>query len=157
VTQGEQEGLAVDEVRVRLHRDGISAFIPDVGGSSLCCERIAVLDSGLLTNRYLAAKGYGSTGEFLAANRPDVIEAHWPWAEDAGLYEKHYLDGYEPVGAQGLFLFVREDLYRELLANGQREQRMDAGPELCGEKGMPEETVDRDYMARFPRCIHLPD
>jgi hypothetical protein len=153
----ERVGVAVDHIRRVLHREKLSAFIPDVGASSLCCERLTIFDSALLANRSMAASGFQGTMSFLDANRPDVIETHGPWAQEAGFYTNHYLDGFGVVEADGVFLFVRKDLYRQLIDSGFDEIPTNGTFELCGEKKLPDVKVDMLYMATVPRCIHLTD
>jgi hypothetical protein len=68
--------LAADRLRQLLGKDTIIFATPDVGGLSLCCERIRVVDLGLLASRRLAKEGYGAMPVVLAEEKPDLIEVH---------------------------------------------------------------------------------
>ena len=156
IAKVERIGLGLDQIRKLLHKETLSAFIPDIGGSALCCEKVTIFDSALLANHTLAEKGFQGTTAFLDANRPDVIETHWPWAQAAGLYSNHYLDGYGLVGANGAFLYVRKDLYLQLMASGYHEVPTYDGFQICGENSLPD-AVDVVFMASIRRCIHVSD
>jgi hypothetical protein len=153
----EKTGLAADEVRRILHKDTLSAFIPDVGGSSLCCEKLNIMDSALLANPTLAREGYAGTGAFLATHRPDVIEIHSPWGELDGLYATHGLDGYGEVLVKGMCLFVREDLYTQLKQSGYQETLASDGVVPCSSKAeaMARKPEDRAFALAQQRCIFI--
>jgi hypothetical protein len=91
----ERYGKTGDAVRLLAGLDTLSILIPDVGGSSLCCEKLRILDSALLANRYLAHTGYNSMDEYLRKENPQVINAHWPWSETTGIYKSNLLDEYK--------------------------------------------------------------
>ncbi|WP_419804995.1 hypothetical protein [Terriglobus sp.] len=110
----EQTGLAADAVRLSLHRETLSAFIPDVGASSLCCQHLTVMDSALLANAYLARRGYSAVPTFVQNNHPDLIETHGPWAREGRFYRDHALDGYGLIQVLGKYFFLRNDLYADL-------------------------------------------
>ena len=153
----EKTGLAADEVRKILHKDTLSAFIPDVGGSSLCCEKLNIMDSALLANPTLAREGYKGTAAFLAANRPDVIEIHSPWGELDGLYAPHGLDGYGEVMVQSKPLFVRDDLYAQLKRSGYQETLASDSIVPCSTKAeaMARKPEDRAFALAQQRCIFI--
>jgi hypothetical protein len=153
----EKTGLAADELRRILHKDTLSAFIPDVGGSSLCCEKLNIMDSALLANPVLAREGYAGTAAFLAANRPDMIEIHSPWGELDGLYAPHGLDGYGEVMVMGKAIFVREDLYAELKRMGYVETLASEGVVPCSSKAeaMARKPEDRAFALGQQRCIFI--
>jgi len=153
----EKTGLAADELRRVLHKDTLSAFIPDVGGSSLCCEKLNIMDSALLANPTLAREGYAGTAAFLAANRPDAIEIHSPWGELDGLYAPHGLDGYGEVMVKGRALFVREDLYSQLKQSGYPETLASANVIPCSSKAeaMARKPEDRAFALSQQRCIFI--
>lgn len=112
-------GLAVTELADRLGLATIRFAVPDVGGLGLCCERIDILDTALLTNPDLARKGYGYFGEQLASLRPDVIEAHEAWAELPGIYELPvFKSDYAPVIFRNNLLHLRRDHLEQLQSHG---------------------------------------
>ena len=65
-------------------------MVPDVGGPGLCCENINIIDSALLTNRFLAKYGYKKFPDLLQFENPDVIETHGLWSELTGIYDVPY-------------------------------------------------------------------
>jgi hypothetical protein len=153
----ERTGIAAEKVREALGLRNLSVFIPDVGGSSLCCEDLDVMDSALLANHFLAKKGYAGTKEFVQVNRPDLIEVHEPWSSAGSFYEENDLDGYNLVGVNGMFAFLRSDLYQRLLRNGYHEIRVKGNLELCGDAGSLDGKKSSDLIQLFrqPVCIHI--
>ena len=104
-------GLAVDRIRKSIDRDVISFMVPDVGGLGLCCSKIQVVDSALLTNRDLAKIGYEYFDDYLAKTLPDVIETHGIWSEVTKIYEsKNFENNYTPIVFENNFLWVRNDI-----------------------------------------------
>jgi hypothetical protein len=104
----ERIGLAADSVRVAQHRETLTVMISDVGGSALCCERLRIEDSALLTNPVLARTGWKDFAAYFHTVNPDVVETHEPWATLAGIYT--LLGNYSPVMSHGVLLFVRNDV-----------------------------------------------
>jgi hypothetical protein len=103
-------GEAVDGIRRKLNMKTISFMTPDVGGSSLCCAELQIIDLGLLANARLTAEGYKDFDMYLSDIRPDVIEVHGVWAEVSGIYRSAtFLNSYEPVVADNTWLWVRRD------------------------------------------------
>jgi hypothetical protein len=115
------------------------------------------MDSALLANHFLAKKGYAGTKEFVQVNRPDLIEVHEPWSSAGSFYEENDLDGYDLVGVNGMFAFLRSDLYQRLLRNGYHEIRVKGNLELCGDAGSLDGKKSSDLIQLFrqPVCIHI--
>ncbi len=59
----------------------------DLGGLALCCEEFKIVDLSFLSNQRLAHQGPAAIAEVLDAESPDLVEAHWKWAEVGKLYE----------------------------------------------------------------------
>ena len=109
-------GRGADSIRLALHQEHLVSMISDVGGPALCCEKLTVLDSGLLANPSLSHTGWeGFVRQFHAVN-PDLVETHTVWALESHIYENGLLDQYSMVAADGRRFFVRDDLYQQLLA-----------------------------------------
>jgi hypothetical protein len=104
-------GTAVDGIRKAIDRDTISFMVPDVGGVGLCCSKIKVIDSALLTNRELAKSGYGVFDEYLSKTLPDVIETHAVWSRVSKIYESQtFVDNYRPIVFENNLLWVHSDI-----------------------------------------------
>jgi hypothetical protein len=151
VRRFESEGLAPDQMRQLLHRDLLTAMIPDVGGASLCCEKLRILDLALLTNPVLGRQGYRNFAAYFKQSDPDVVEAHEVWAEESGIYGSGLLDGYSLVEAQGARLFVRNDLYADLLAMKAGRVKPIAEVPTCWGTG----PADREYSRQKGVCLLL--
>ncbi|UUX94233.1 hypothetical protein [Aquabacterium sp. J223] len=112
-------GLAVDRLRQRLGLERLSLMVPDVGGTALCCERLDIIDSALLTDPFLARHGYARFGEYLQQRRPDVIETHAMWSWVTQIYEQPwFVAHYQPVVVDGSWFWLRSDLAAALPAPG---------------------------------------
>lgn len=146
-------GTGAEAIRVALHQDRIVVMMSDVGGSSLCCERLEVLDSGLLADATLAHTGWAGFADYFRKKRPDVVETHYFWAQDARVYEEGLLDGYSIVASRGVRLFVRDDLYLKLVAER-------AGPVLSVENVpacMGWFSEDKQFSLEKKTCLVLND
>lgn len=87
----------------------------DVGGLSLCCDEFKVVDLALLSSRALAHQGPAAIGEVLAAEAPELVEAHWKWAEVGKLYDlPSFASRYTPAFAGRTKLWVRRDVAAEI-------------------------------------------
>jgi hypothetical protein len=108
-------GRAVDEIRERLNLPTITLMTPDIGGASLCCERIRIVDSALLANAILAHNGYSAMAKVLSAENPEIIETHSKWARAANMYDlQQFSDNYSPaIYREGLF-WIRKDILHRL-------------------------------------------
>ncbi|MDQ1476130.1 MAG: hypothetical protein QOI01_213 [Mycobacterium sp.] len=110
-----QTGEALEVVRRALGHESMSVLTPDIGGTSLCCTNLQVLDSGLLANGELARQGYVALGGYLTTNRPDAIVTHSVWSDASHLYELPYFrPNYSPVTVDGMWFYLRNDLLDRL-------------------------------------------
>jgi len=90
----------------------------DVGGLALCCDELRIVDLGLLSNRTLAHRGPQGLAEVLAAEQPDLIEAHWKWTVDGTLYQLPYFRHYAPAFIGGTKLWIRRDVAEAIERRG---------------------------------------
>ncbi|WDF40536.1 hypothetical protein PBV52_29035 [Streptomyces sp. T12] len=108
-------GEAMDEVRVKLGQPALTVLTPDVGGSSLCCTKLKILDLALLANAALARDGFAAMPSYLAASKPDLVETHGMWSEASKLYDIAYFrDNYTPIVVRGMWMYLRHDLRLKL-------------------------------------------
>ncbi|MFI5553166.1 hypothetical protein [Streptomyces sp. NPDC051738] len=108
-------GEAMDDVRVKLGKPELAVLTPDVGGSSLCCSNLKILDLALLANVALARDGYAAMPSYLKATKPDLVETHGMWSEASKLYDvDHFRDNYTPVVVRGMWMYLRNDLRLKL-------------------------------------------
>lgn len=115
-------GLAVDHLRRLLGKDTITFATPDVGGLALCCDRIRVLDLGLLASRKLARQGYGALPAILAEERPDAIEVHQHWGVNSKIYTiPEFRDAYQPVIIDRTRFHLRNEHAARLTGQRQAE------------------------------------
>jgi len=92
----------------------------DVGGLALCCDEFRIVDLAFLSNRTLAHQGPATIGTVLAAESPELIEAHWRWATVGGLYDQPaFRDHYLPAFSGGTKLWVRRDVAQTLERAGR--------------------------------------
>jgi hypothetical protein len=118
-------GLAVDRLRESLGLATLSFMVPDIGGTSLCCERLAIIDSGLLADRTLAERGYGDFASYLERRQPDVVETHAFWAAPSAIYgSKFFRDRYSPVVVDRTWLYLRNDHVARLRSGGATQSRV---------------------------------
>jgi hypothetical protein len=108
-------GIGADSIRSALHQDQITVMISDVGASSLCCERLDIVDSGLLTDRTLARTGWNGFRSYFWKVHPDLVQVHSTWAATTHMYDEGLLDGYSVVAANGVRFFLRNDLFGRLV------------------------------------------
>lgn len=105
----------VDRLRVMLGMDTLAYMVPDVGGTALCCPKLTILDSALLTNPTLTRMGWDQFGSYLASVSPDVIETHGVWSSLSGIYDDPYFtQNYRPIVIGKRFLWLRVDLLQRL-------------------------------------------
>ncbi|MFI6011626.1 hypothetical protein ACIBAG_22905 [Streptomyces sp. NPDC051243] len=110
-----ETGEAMDAVRAKLGQQALTVLTPDVGGSSLCCSKLKILDLALLANTELARDGFDGLPTYLAAGKPDLVETHGMWSEASKLYDVAYFrDNYTPVAVRGMWMYLRNDLRRAL-------------------------------------------
>jgi hypothetical protein len=97
-----------------------TVLTPDVGGLALCCDELRVVDLSLLSNRLLARRGYAALPELLAAESPEVIEAHGPWASLGHLYALPYFRAhYLPAFAGATKLWVEREVAQAIASRGR--------------------------------------
>jgi len=108
-------GVGADSVRSALRQDRLVVMMSDVGSSSLCCDRLDIIDSGFLADPTLAHTGWQGFAPYFRQVRPELVEAHSFWAEGSGIYEHGLLDDYSIVASNGIRFFLRNDLYNRLV------------------------------------------
>jgi hypothetical protein len=126
-------GTSVDHLREHLGQSTLKFMTPDVGGTALCCERLDILDSGLLTNPSLARRGYAGLAEYLNKERPEVIETHGLWSRDSGIYSvAEFEANYLPAIYDGTLFWLRHDVLQRLVARGLAADpvRLDRLPDI---------------------------
>jgi len=110
-----QTGIAYESVRTALGRTSLDVMTPDIGGASLCCNDLRIVDSAMLANRELAEKGYAKFDSYLERTRPDVIETHDMWAQVSDIYNSHFFqENYTPIVVDETWLYVRNDDFEAL-------------------------------------------
>lgn len=110
-----QTGIAYESVRTALGRTSLDVMTPDIGGASLCCNDLRIVDSAMLANRELAEKGYAKFDSYLEHTRPDVIETHAVWAQVSDIYNSHFFrENYVPIVVDETWLYVRNDDFEAL-------------------------------------------
>jgi hypothetical protein len=104
-----------ERIRVVLGQSTLSVLTPDMGGTSLCCRQLKILDLALLANPELANEGYSGIDKYIANNLPDVIETHSPWSEASGIeHASSFVTHYKRVTIEGLPLHVRSDVFERI-------------------------------------------
>jgi hypothetical protein len=111
-------GIGADRVRLALHQNRLVVMMADVGGSSVCCEHLTVIDSGMLADPTLAQTGWSGFAGYFRQVRPELVETHSIWAEDSGIYQQGLLDDYSIVASNGVRFFLRNDLFSKLVSEG---------------------------------------
>lgn len=115
MTAIEPIGIGADSVRLALHQDRLVVMMADVGSSSLCCDHLAVIDSGFLADPTLSHTGWPGFEAYFREVRPGLVETHSFWAQGSGIYTHGLLDGYSIVAANGVRYFLRNDLFAKLV------------------------------------------
>jgi hypothetical protein len=106
----ERSGLNAESIRAQLNLTTLSMLTPDVGATGLCCERLNVLDLGLLTSPDLARSGLAGVPALVRRLRPELIEAKQPWSLMSGLYNDNLLDPYALIEINHTLFYLRNDL-----------------------------------------------
>jgi len=154
-TSWRASGEAIDHVRQLLERPSIKALIVNVGAASLCCQRIEVLDLGLLANSELAHQGWSQFGEYLETEKPDIINGYGVWAEVSELYDNDYFRrNYTPVVMADAWLFLRNDYYEQIKDRCVEVPVAEnyfwpTWPGSAKELSKDLRAVDRDYIMSF--------
>jgi hypothetical protein len=112
----ENTGRDGDAIRRLSHLESLSILLPDVGGSSLCCDKLQILDSALLTNSYLAHNGFKAFDAYLHNQRPQVIETHGMFSVLTDVYENELISDYSLAIVDRSRLFIRNDVYSRTYA-----------------------------------------
>lgn len=109
-----ETGRALDDLRVRLGLPTMSVLLPDVGGSSLCCQNLQVMDLGMLASRELARDGYQAAGDYVEEHRPDVI-VDPSWGAGSLIYDTSYFSAnYVPITTGDNWFYLRTTHFAEL-------------------------------------------
>lgn len=146
----ERTGVEADLVRRLINRSTISILLPDVGGSTLCCEHLIVFDSALLANPDLANPGYAGFGAYLASIHPDVIETHGGWSRHSDIYSSEVLNDYSIAVVNGVRLLLRNDVYAqfELATHAPKRE----GPACQGNTEANKE--DTRFVLQRGQCLY---
>jgi len=108
-------GIAADRVRVLLRKPSLAFMTPDVGGTSLCCTRLNIIDMAMLANTQLAKEGYRRFDWYLQKTSPDLIEVHGDWAQLSGIYRsRFFVESYSPIVVHDTWFYLRRDRLVEL-------------------------------------------
>lgn len=108
-------GEAVLQLSNLVGKASVKFAAPDVGGLGLCCKNIEVLDTGLLTNPFLARNGYTHMSDYLETKNPDFIETHGDWSRVSKIYEIDFFkENYLPLIFRNNLFWARKDIYRLL-------------------------------------------
>jgi hypothetical protein len=109
-------GLTADALRIQLGEDVLTLMTPDVGGASLCCENLEIIDIGLLGNSQLAKGGWAELPSVLKESRPTLIETHGIWSRASAIYDLPYFsENYVPVVINGRWLHIRRDRHSDIV------------------------------------------
>jgi hypothetical protein len=141
-----ETGTLVEGLRLRLNQTSMTFMTPDVGGAALCCERLKIVDSGMLANPELALAGWKDFPRMLRDTHPDVILTHSIWSADSKIYDS--LGGYQPALIHGERLFLRDDVARSLLGQGAALVPLASNPLCAGD-----DPVDRAGSIRWTNCV----
>jgi hypothetical protein len=148
-----QTAQAFYHVRDLLGMDSIVVLTPDIGGTSLCCSELKVLDLALLANKELANQGYGRIGSYLSKENPDIIEVHSAWAIVSDMYNRpEFTTQYVPISSEGIWMYLRADLAKTLATKCSWE----SVSARIGDRYRGLAATDEKFMARFektPICV----
>ncbi|HET9183313.1 MAG TPA: hypothetical protein VFP59_14340 [Candidatus Angelobacter sp.] len=147
----EKTGIDADILRRSVNRHRLSILLPDIGGSTLCCERLEVFDSALLANTFLAHHGYEVFDQYLQQTMPEVIESHGFWSDISHLYNSAVMNDYSLTVINGRRLLLRNDLYAEFKAKtGALETE---GKQCTGT--LQTSTSDEAFVKQKVRCLYV--
>lgn len=148
-----KNGEAMERVRDMLQQPSIKVLLADVGAPSLCCDRVEVLDLGLLANTELSDIGWEEFPDYLRRQSPDLIQTHGVWSQESGIYDiPQFRDGYTPVVVDDSLFYLRNDLFDKV--KGGCVPADTAGPYFyaglepaSSKKGaIDAPTIDRSYL-----------
>lgn len=147
-------GTSVDRLREYLGQPTLKFMTPDVGGTALCCERLEILDSGLLTSPSLARSGFAGFADYLHSERPEVIETHGDWSRDSGIYSvAQFRTDYLPAVYNGTLFWLRRDVLQGLVDRGVTAEPVRTA-ELLDVRYMGDRR-DTWYLKQFPTVTVL--
>lgn len=140
-------GLAVEKIRVLLGLATLGFMVPDIGGLGLCCDKIRVIDSALLTNSFLAKMGYRDFNSYIAQVKPDVIETHGLWSKFSRIYQSSYFRAkYLPVVFENNLLWIRIEHLGTLLMSENVDKRQISKATDLGSVRYAGLEIDQDYL-----------
>jgi hypothetical protein len=151
-------GRDADAIRQLIHLDSLSILLPDMGGSSLCCEKLQIFDSALLTNSHLAHTGYAAFESYLQQINPQIIETHGPWSGLTGIYGNPVVNEYTLTVVDRSRLLLRNDIYAKTY---ERLQATTGVHFLYGRdcaKGILDpanRSLDDRFIASRERCLYI--
>lgn len=160
-------GEAMDHVRSLLGLPRISVLLTDVGQPGLCCEKLEILDFGLLANSELTRTGWGEFPQYLRAKRPDLIQLHASFTQESGITGDEYFKGnYTPVFVDNSLFYLRNDHYEKLesrcvFGDAPQVYFFNGGEPLTSQKDAPADSalhIDKDYLKslNLSRYCRLP-
>ena len=141
-------GTAADRLREQLNLRSLKMMVPDVGGLGLCCDHLAVIDTSLLTNQFLAHEGWDAFNSYLQRTAPDLIEMHDPWSRLSRIYESRFFaDHYEPFVWENHLFWIHEQRLGQLLESPRvvKSRITDLG--LLGRVRYGNGAMEREYIA----------
>jgi len=148
-----ENGEAADHVRDLLQLPKVSVLVADVGATSLCCERLEILDLGLLANRELSSSGWGGFAEYLRERKPDLIQTHGVWSQESEIYDNpDFKLNYTPVVVYDSLFYLRNDHFDVLKTRcvdaSTSEPYFYAGLEPASSRKdvMPADQIDKAYV-----------
>jgi len=148
-------GEAMERVRALLDLPQISVLVTDVGQPGLCCEKIKILDLGLLANSELTKTGWAGFPDYLRSQRPDLIQLHSSFTQESGItHDDYFIDNYVPVFVNRSLFYLRKDHYAKLsdrctFGDAPKYYFFSGGEPLTSQRNSPADSalkVDRDYL-----------
>jgi hypothetical protein len=148
-------GEAMERVRALLDLPQISVLVTDVGQPGLCCEKIKILDLGLLANSELTKTGWAGFPDYLRSQRPDLIQLHSSFTQESGITrDAYFVDNYVPVFVDHSLFYLRKDHYARLsdrciLGDAPKYYFFSGGEPLTSQRNSPADSalqVDKNYL-----------
>lgn len=111
-------GKAVDSLKNTLRLNVVKLVTPDVGGIGLAFDKIDVIDSGLLTNKTLAHKGYSYFDNYIRQRDPDIINTHDVWTKVSHIFSSDYFKSqFLPVIFDNNLLWLNKKYVNNITTN----------------------------------------
>lgn len=148
-------GEAMERVRALLDLPQISVLVTDVGQPGLCCEKVKILDLGLLANSELTKTGWAGFPDYLRFQRPDLIQLHSSFTQESGItHDSYFIDNYVPVFVEQSLFYLRKDHYAQLsgrciLGDAPQYYFFSGGEPLTSQRNSPADSalqVDKNYL-----------